>query len=178
MTLLLLNTSPPWDDYLKTCSSFRMALNLPLIATLCSVRSCASAESGILIQSLKPGKSTSFNLHPFYHQFRDATSELEYYIRDVYHNHLKSVDIELYRHLERHHILPQVYAVRWLRLLFGREFPMQDLLCVWDFLFATNLEMVSSFFVAMLVGQRVLLLNDDAGNILRCVLLTLLHINK
>jgi len=97
---------------------------------------------------------------------RDATSELEYYIRDVYHNHLKSVDIELYRHLERHHILPQVYAVRWLRLLFGREFPMQDLLCVWDFLFATNLEMVSSFFVAMLVGQRILLLNDDAGNIL------------
>ena len=86
----------------------------------------------------------------------------------MYHNHLKSVDIELYRHLERHHILPQVYAVRWLRLLFGREFPMQDLLCVWDFLFATNLEMVSSFFVAMLVGQRVLLLNDDAGNILRC----------
>ena len=42
----------------------------------------------------------------------DATSELEYYIRDLYHNHLKDIDIELYRHLERHHILPQVYGVR------------------------------------------------------------------
>lgn len=30
--------------------------------------------------------------------------------------------------------------------------------------------MVSSFFVAMLVGQRILLLNDDAGNILRYII--------
>ena len=38
----------------------------------------------------------------------DSTSELEYYIRDIYHNQLKTLDIELYRHLERNHILPQV----------------------------------------------------------------------
>ena len=38
----------------------------------------------------------------------DSTSELEYYIRDIYHNQLKTLDVELYRHLERNHILPQV----------------------------------------------------------------------
>ena len=96
----------------------------------------------------------------------DATSELEYYIRDLYHNQLKAIDIELYRHLERNHILPQVYGVRWLRLVFGREFPMQDLLCVWDFLLGSNLALVNAFFIAMLVEQRVTLLNGDAGHIL------------
>ena len=39
----------------------------------------------------------------------DSTSELEYYIRDVYHNQLKTLDVELYRHLERNQILPQVH---------------------------------------------------------------------
>jgi len=96
----------------------------------------------------------------------DSTSELEYYIRDVYHNQLKSLDIELYRHLERNQILPQVYGVRWLRLLFGREFPMQDVLCCWDFLLASDLDYVNSFFIAMLVEQRVSILNGDAGHVL------------
>ena len=31
----------------------------------------------------------------------DATSELEYYIRDLYHNHLKEIDIELYRRFRK-----------------------------------------------------------------------------
>ena len=43
---------------------------------------------------------------------------------------------------------------------------MQDLLCVWDFLLGSGLEYVNSFFVAMLVEQRVSLLNGDAGHIL------------
>ena len=60
----------------------------------------------------------------------------------------------------------KVYGVRWLRLLFGREFPMQDVLCCWDFLFATELELVDSFFIAMLMEQRVTILNGDAGHIL------------
>ena len=56
--------------------------------------------------------------------------------------------------------------MRWLRLLFGREFPMQDVLCCWDFLLASDLEYVNSFFVAMLVEQRVSILSGDAGHVL------------
>lgn len=32
--------------------------------------------------------------------------------------------------------LPQVYALKWLRLLFLRDFPLEDTLLVWDAIFA------------------------------------------
>ena len=43
---------------------------------------------------------------------------------------------------------------------------MQDVLCCWDFLLATHLEYVDSFFISMLLEQRVSILNGDAGHIL------------
>ena len=45
---------------------------------------------------------------------------------------------------------------RWVRLLFGREFPLQDLLVVWDALFADGLTLtlVDYIFVAMLLYIR------------------------
>lgn len=45
---------------------------------------------------------------------------------------------------------------RWVRLLFGREFPLQDLLVVWDALFADSitLDLVDYVFVAMLLYIR------------------------
>uniref|UniRef100_A0A9J8CJ85 TBC1 domain family, member 5 n=1 Tax=Cyprinus carpio carpio TaxID=630221 RepID=A0A9J8CJ85_CYPCA len=52
---------------------------------------------------------------------------------------LKKHDIELYMHLNRLEIAPQIYGIRWVRLLFGREFPLQDLLVVWDALFADSI---------------------------------------
>ncbi len=51
---------------------------------------------------------------------------------------LKRADLPLYEHLERVEIAPQLYGIRWLRLMFGREFPLQDLLVVWDNIFATS----------------------------------------
>ena len=43
-----------------------------------------------------------------------------------------------------------------MRLLFGREFPLQDLLVVWDALFADSitLDLVDYVFVAMLLYIR------------------------
>ena len=45
---------------------------------------------------------------------------------------------------------------RWIRLLFGREFPMQDLLVLWDALFADGIgfDLVDYNFVAMLLYIR------------------------
>lgn len=45
---------------------------------------------------------------------------------------------------------------RWIRLLFGREFPMQDLLVLWDALFADGIgfDLVDYVFVAMLLYIR------------------------
>ncbi|XP_013395365.1 TBC1 domain family member 5-like isoform X2 [Lingula anatina] len=76
---------------------------------------------------------------------------------------LKKYDIELHMHLERLEIAPQIYGIRWVRLLFGREFPMQDLLVLWDAIFADGIsfDLVDYVFVSMLLYIRDLLLTGD-----------------
>ncbi|XP_064907585.1 TBC1 domain family member 5 isoform X11 [Columba livia] len=76
---------------------------------------------------------------------------------------LKKHDIELYMHLNRLEIAPQIYGMRWVRLLFGREFPLQDLLVVWDALFADSitLNLVDYIFVAMLLYIRDALISSN-----------------
>ncbi|XP_078394657.1 TBC1 domain family member 5 isoform X2 [Cetorhinus maximus] len=86
---------------------------------------------------------------------------------------LKKFDTELYMHLNRLEIAPQIYGIRWVRLLFGREFPLQDLLVIWDTLFADSvtLDLVDYIFVAMLLYIRDVLI---ASNYQTCLGL-LLH---
>uniref|UniRef100_A0A8C2K1C1 TBC1 domain family member 5 n=1 Tax=Cyprinus carpio TaxID=7962 RepID=A0A8C2K1C1_CYPCA len=81
---------------------------------------------------------------------------------------VKKHDIELYMHLNRLEIAPQIYGIRWVRLLFGREFPLQDLLVVWDALFADSitLDLVDYVFVAMLLYIRDALI---ASNFQTCL---------
>lgn len=45
---------------------------------------------------------------------------------------------------------------RWVRLLFGREFPMQDLLMLWDAIFSDGIgfDLVDYVFVSMLLYVR------------------------
>ncbi|RUS75946.1 hypothetical protein EGW08_016292 [Elysia chlorotica] len=76
---------------------------------------------------------------------------------------LKKFDPELHQHLERLEIAPQIYGIRWLRLLFGREFPMQDLLMLWDAIFGDGIgfDLVDYIFVAMLLYIRDILLTSD-----------------
>ncbi|KAL4228737.1 TBC1 domain [Mactra antiquata] len=76
---------------------------------------------------------------------------------------LKKADHELHFHLEKHEIAPQIYGIRWIRLLFGREFPMQDLLVLWDAIFADGIgfDLVDYIFVAMLLYLRDHLLSSD-----------------
>lgn len=76
---------------------------------------------------------------------------------------LKKADHELHMHLERLEIAPQIYGIRWIRLLFGREFPMQDLLVLWDAIFADGIgfDLVDYIFVAMLLYIRDHLLSID-----------------
>ncbi|XP_014393060.1 PREDICTED: TBC1 domain family member 5 isoform X2 [Myotis brandtii] len=76
---------------------------------------------------------------------------------------LKKHDIELYMHLNRLEIAPQIYGLRWVRLLFGREFPLQDLLVLWDALFADGLGLglVDYIFIAMLLYIRDALISSN-----------------
>ncbi|KAF2362394.1 Rab-GTPase-TBC domain [Trinorchestia longiramus] len=56
-------------------------------------------------------------------------------IEHIHREMLPSHCPALAQHLLQLDIPPQVYAIRWLRLLFGREFALSDLPCVWDALF-------------------------------------------
>ncbi|KAI3977887.1 hypothetical protein MKX01_036727 [Papaver californicum] len=49
---------------------------------------------------------------------------------------LSLVDSSLHSHLVELGVEPQYFALRWLRVLFGREFMLEDLLVVWDEIFA------------------------------------------
>ncbi|XP_023369469.1 TBC1 domain family member 5 isoform X3 [Otolemur garnettii] len=84
-------------------------------------------------------------------------------VNQIQDNLLKKHDIELYMHLNRLEIAPQIYGLRWVRLLFGREFPLQDLLVVWDALFADglSLSLVDYIFIAMLLYIRDALISSN-----------------
>ena len=48
------------------------------------------------------------------------------------------------------------FSRRWIRLLFGREFPLDDVLLLWDALFAEDptLALIDFICVAMLIRIR------------------------
>lgn len=76
---------------------------------------------------------------------------------------VRSYDLELYNHLEALQIAPQIYGIRWMRLLFGREFEFLDLLTVWDAIICDHVSMslIDYIFASMLVTIREELVNGD-----------------
>lgn len=51
--------------------------------------------------------------------------------------HLLSIaDLSLHSHLVELGVEPQYFALRWLRVLFGREFSLENLLVIWDEIFS------------------------------------------
>jgi len=83
--------------------------------------------------------------------------------RHIFSDLLPKADPELARHLESIEIVPQVFLMRWIRLLFGREFAFDDMLSMWDVVFAedTSLEIVDYVTLAMLLRIRWQLLEAD-----------------
>ncbi|KAJ4268535.1 hypothetical protein NW762_002598 [Fusarium torreyae] len=69
---------------------------------------------------------------------------------------LQKVDPELATHLTNIEILPQIFLIRWIRLLFSREFPFEQFLVLWDTIFAVDptLELIDLICVAMLIRIR------------------------
>ncbi|KAF3769848.1 hypothetical protein M406DRAFT_21805, partial [Cryphonectria parasitica EP155] len=85
---------------------------------------------------------------------------------------LMSVDPELANHLKVIEVLPQIFLIRWIRLLFGREFPFEQLLVLWDTIFAYDptLELIDLVCVAMLIRIRWTLLEADYTSALQLLL--------
>ncbi|CAG8440468.1 11923_t:CDS:10 [Diversispora eburnea] len=56
----------------------------------------------------------------------------------IHEEYLQKIDPDLYHHLKDLEIEPQLYGIRWVRLLFGREFPLEKVLILWDGMFAED----------------------------------------
>jgi len=82
------------------------------------------------------------------------------YIQDVL---LRRHDPTLFARLEKLEIFPQIYGIRWLRLLFGREFLFKDTLLLWDAIFADSCppRLCDQLVVSLLMAVRDLLLRYD-----------------
>ncbi|KAJ5294404.1 hypothetical protein PENANT_c006G11196 [Penicillium antarcticum] len=85
---------------------------------------------------------------------------------------LMIIDHELAEHLEAVDVLPQIFLTRWMRLLFGREFPFDDVLLMWDLLFAHGLrsDLVDFTCISMLLRIRWQLLEADYSTALTLLL--------
>ncbi|KAI8994920.1 hypothetical protein BDB01DRAFT_774606 [Pilobolus umbonatus] len=81
----------------------------------------------------------------------------------IHHQYLRSVDPLLYTHLENFGIEPQLYGLRWIRLLFGREFEIHELFKLWDAIFAQDptLQIVECICLVILLRMRDDLLHKD-----------------
>lgn len=93
---------------------------------------------------------------------------------------LQRADPELYDTLKENSIEPQIWGIRWIRLLFGREFGFENMLALWDSLFANfehrpdetddQLEIIDYVCVVMLLRVRNLIINGDHTDILTTLL--------
>ena len=76
---------------------------------------------------------------------------------------LEVADPQIHQHLLAMGVEPQLFLLRWLRLLFGREFHQEDVLVMWDRLFTVLYrlgepnfltQLVEAFAVAMVLFVR------------------------
>ncbi|KXJ94532.1 rab-GTPase-TBC domain-containing protein [Microdochium bolleyi] len=85
---------------------------------------------------------------------------------------LQAVDPELAIHLTSIEILPQIFLIRWVRLLFSREFPFDEMLVLWDTMFSVDptFRLIDMICTAMLVRIRWDLLEADYSGALQLLL--------
>uniref|UniRef100_A0A7S0E3M0 Rab-GAP TBC domain-containing protein n=1 Tax=Hanusia phi TaxID=3032 RepID=A0A7S0E3M0_9CRYP len=85
---------------------------------------------------------------------------------------LRDKDHELFLHLQSLQVEPQLYALRWIRLLLEREFHLEDVLYLWDSMFADqmnkskddDIQLLDYICLSMLTYVRSdLLMKDNMG---------------
>ncbi|XP_055631516.1 TBC1 domain family member 13 [Toxorhynchites rutilus septentrionalis] len=83
-------------------------------------------------------------------------------------NMLKEKDGEVWTKLKDQELYPQYYSFRWLTLLLSQEFPLPDVLRIWDSVFADEkrYDFLVKICCAMIVLLREqILVNDFANNV-------------
>ncbi|XP_020816220.1 TBC1 domain family member 13 isoform X2 [Drosophila serrata] len=83
-------------------------------------------------------------------------------------NMLKEKDIDIYEQLKSQELHPQYYSFRWLTLLLSQEFPLPDVLRIWDSVFSDEhrFDFLIRICCSMILIQREAILeNDFASNV-------------
>ncbi|CDR99713.1 related to molybdenum cofactor biosynthetic protein [Sporisorium scitamineum] len=85
---------------------------------------------------------------------------------------LRHIDPALAQHLESLGIEPQIFCLRWIRMIFTREFALDDAIAIWDGLFASasSLSLIDYLCIAMLLRIRNQLLAGDHSSALQSLL--------
>ncbi|KJZ78930.1 hypothetical protein HIM_01703 [Hirsutella minnesotensis 3608] len=120
------------------------------------------------VKEVKDPSATSRS-EPGYQEQQSTIVEKSRFIHEVC---LFNLDEELASHLINIEILPQIFLIRWIRLLFNREFPFVQSLILWDTLFAVDpsLELIDYICCAMLIRIRRQLLEADYSACLKLLL--------
>ncbi|OAA67743.1 TBC domain-containing protein [Akanthomyces lecanii RCEF 1005] len=104
--------------------------------------------------------------------FQETSSAIVERSKHVHQVLLNKIDPDLAAHLTNVEILPQIFLIRWIRLLFSREFPFNQFLVLWDTLFAVDpsLDLIDFISCAMLLRIRWQLLEADYSVCLQLLL--------
>eukprot|EP00041_Stephanoeca_diplocostata_P018258 m.380805 g.380805 ORF g.380805 m.380805 type:complete len:648 (-) comp20962_c0_seq2:249-2192(-) len=102
----------------------------------------------------------------------DTTSIIMLRLNRIHNSLLKRYDTELYHRLKLLDIAPQIYGLRWIRVLFAREFSLPDTFRLWDAIFADDrgLGLADYIFVAMLCYFRKHLITQEMTRCLRLLM--------
>ncbi|ETS06526.1 RabGAP/TBC [Trichoderma reesei RUT C-30] len=105
-------------------------------------------------------------------RFPEQSSAIVERSRFIHEVCLQKVDPELAAHLTSIEILPQIFLIRWIRLLFSREFPFNQFLVLWDTILAVDpsLDLIDLICCAMLLRIRWQLLESDYSVCLQLLL--------
>ncbi|XP_044760024.1 TBC1 domain family member 13 [Coccinella septempunctata] len=78
-------------------------------------------------------------------------------------NHLKIYDRDVWLKLQQLDLKPQYYSFRWITLLLSQEFPLPDVLRIWDSLFSdeNRFDFLINVCCAMIIILRERLLQGD-----------------
>jgi len=96
---------------------------------------------------------------PIIQKCRDIQSRLLYKVDPEYSNYLNDIGI-----------VPQLYGLRWIRLLFSREFHIRDVCGLWDGIFSKGFDIVDYLCVAMLLYIRKEVMGKDQNQALRRIM--------
>ena len=82
---------------------------------------------------------------------------------EIQENLVSVLDPQLFNRLCQLQLSPQIWGIKWIRCIFSREFDFDDVLEMWDLLFAadTTLDLIRYICCAMLMAVRSTGLNSN-----------------